>query len=151
MLETEQKKEVTIAESEKELADCFLVYRELRPQIESERVFVEQMLRQKKEGFVLVYFKEGNEIASCMGFRIYETFGWGKILYIDDLITRAKSRRKGFARALLDYAKVQARKQNCNEMHLDSGHHRFDAHRLYLNFGFKITCHHFAMQVQEKA
>lgn len=148
MLDTLQKKDVLLAEDPKEIARCFLVYRELRPQVEGESVFVEQMLRQKKEGFILAFYKEGDEVASCMGFRIYETFGWGKILYIDDLITREKSRKKGFAKILLNYALEVAKRENCDEMHLDSGHHRFEAHRLYLNFGFKITCHHFALSLR---
>ena len=40
-----------------------------------------------------------------------------------------------------------ARKENLDAIHLDSGHTRFDAHRLYLNMGFKIVSHHFALQL----
>ena len=142
------KKDVFLAEDPKDIARCFNVYRELRPQIENEDVFVEKVLRQKKEGFILAYYLEGDEVASCMGFRVYETMGWDKILYVDDLITREKSRKRGYAKKLLDYALEVAKKENCDQMHLDSGHHRFDAHRLYLNFGFKMTCHHFALPLR---
>lgn len=84
-------------------------------------------------------------MVACMGFRIFETLSWGKILYIDDLITKEKSRKKGFGRVLLEYAIEQGRFHNCSEIHLDSGFHRYDAHRLYLNMGFTLHCHHLSL------
>jgi hypothetical protein len=48
----------------------------------------------------------------------------------------------------LDYVLEEAKKQELQSIHLDSGHQRHDAHRLYLNFGFSITSHHFAMELK---
>jgi hypothetical protein len=40
-----------------------------------------------------------------------------------------------------------AREAGCATFSLDSGHQHFDAHRLYLNFGFKIVSHHFSKEL----
>jgi GNAT superfamily N-acetyltransferase len=78
-----------------------------------------------------------------MGWRILNKLHEGRTLYIDDLVTAAASRRRGFAQALLALAEDHARRAGCRSVTLDSGHQRFDAHRTYLNAGFRIVSHHF--------
>ncbi|HEX5169461.1 MAG TPA: GNAT family N-acetyltransferase, partial [Cyclobacteriaceae bacterium] len=63
----------------------------------------------------------------------------------DDLSTLPDHRKKGYGKMLLEYIIQLARAENLDAIHLDSGHTRFDAHRLYLNLGFKIVAHHFAL------
>ena len=130
-----------------EIRDCFPLLQELRPKLQDIEAVSEQIERQIGEGYTLVYIRDQEEVGACMGYRFFETLAWGKVLYIDDLITREKSRKKGFGSLLLDYAKEQAHLAGCDEIHLDSGHTRFDAHRLYLDLGFKITCHHFGLEL----
>ena len=72
----------------------------------------------------------------------------GRSIYIDDLCTLPEARGKGHGLALLDHVLKEARHHELQSVHLDSGHHRHDAHRLYLNFGFNITSHHFAMDLK---
>jgi GNAT superfamily N-acetyltransferase len=57
---------------------------------------------------------------------------WGKVLYIDDLITDSETRRSGHGGKLLKWVIEQGKKANCDQVHLDSGPQRHDAHRLYL-------------------
>ncbi|MDQ3552225.1 MAG: GNAT family N-acetyltransferase, partial [Bacteroidota bacterium] len=71
----------------------------------------------------------------------------GKSIYIDDLVTAPTARGKGFGGALLKYVFDEAREAGCQSVHLDSGVQRFAAHRLYLNNGFNITSHHFALEL----
>lgn len=137
--------QILIAQTRAEIESCFCVLQELRPKIDDKKAFIDQIERQIKEGYALVYTLDEDEVGACMGFRMFETLAWGKILYIDDLITREKSRKKGLGAFLISYAIEQGRSQHCNEIHLDSGFARFDAHRLYLNKGFKLYCHHFAL------
>jgi GNAT superfamily N-acetyltransferase len=137
--------QITPALNPTDIESCFAVFQELRPKLDDKKAFVDQVLRQINQGYTLVYTCDDEEIGACMGFRIFETLGWGKILYIDDLITREKSRKKGLASALLTYAIEQSRLTHCAEVHLDSGHHRYDAHRLYLNLGFTLNCHHLSL------
>ncbi|MEP7265402.1 MAG: GNAT family N-acetyltransferase, partial [Bacteroidota bacterium] len=79
-----------------------------------------------------------------------EHLAWGKAIYIDDLTTHPSHRKKGYAKLLLDYVDEQAKLHGCEQVHLDSGcvPQRYDAHRLYLNYGFNITSHHFAYSVK---
>jgi hypothetical protein len=46
---------------------------------------------------------------------------------------------------LLKWVIEQAKEEQCDQVHLDSGPHRHEAHKLYLNHGFKIIGHHFAL------
>ncbi len=131
-----------------EIEDCFSVFQELRPKLENKEAFIAQIKRQNLEGYILYSLREESEIAACIGFRIFETLGWGKILYIDDLITKKKFRKKGFGGALLRFAIEQAKLNSCQEVHLDSGHHRYEAHRLYLNYGFILSCHHLSLTLE---
>lgn len=136
--------EILLASTPKDIAICFPLIQELRPKYSDKTAFVEQILRQNKQGYSLSYIKEGDEAAACVGFRVIETLTWGKILYIDDLVTREKSRKQGYGKILLNYAIEHGRQEKCSEVHLDSGHHRHDAHRLYLKEQFTLACHHFS-------
>ena len=84
--------------------------------------------------------------AAVAGFRVLETLAWGRVLYVDDLSTLPAGRRRGHARALLDWLAEEAGRLGCAQLHLDSGvgPDRVDAHRLYFNAGLRISSHHFA-------
>jgi GNAT superfamily N-acetyltransferase len=79
-----------------------------------------------------------------MGFRIGHSLAWGRFLYIDDLVTLPRARRQGHATSLLAWASDEAARLDCDQIHLDSGTARHEAHRLYLQRGFRITGLHFA-------
>ena len=128
---------------------CFKVMQQLRPHFIDEHTFVEQVQRQIAEGYQLAYLEEDRVVKACTGFRFLEFLAWGKVLYIDDLITDSATRRNGYASKLLSWVIEQAKQAKCNQVHLDSGPQRHDAHRLYLNHGFKLNCHHFALEVQD--
>ena len=133
--------------TEDEIANCFEVFLELRPHLKNKEKFTETVLLQMKDGYKIIAIKEGDQIASCAGYRYMQTLSWGKFIYIDDLITQEKSRGKGYGAKLLQYVINEAKNSGCNQVHLDSGHARFDAHKLYLQNGFKITCHHFGLEL----
>ncbi|MBS1936158.1 MAG: GNAT family N-acetyltransferase, partial [Bacteroidetes bacterium] len=81
------------------------------------------------------------------GFRYLQFLYNGKHIYIDDLATLPSSRGKGYAGELLDYVINLAKEKGYKCVTLDSGYQRFDAHRLYLNKGFTLNCHHFSKNV----
>jgi GNAT superfamily N-acetyltransferase len=141
----EKENQILLARSPADIANCFSIFQELRPKLKDKEAFIDQIQRQIKHGYILSYTRDDDEIGACMGFRMFETLAWGRILYIDDLITREKSRRKGLAGSLLTHAVEQGRLAKCAEIHLDTGHHRHDAHRLYLSKGFTLNCHHLAL------
>lgn len=141
--------EIQIATTYDQIQSCYAVMQQLRPHLIKQQEFVEQVQRQLKEGYHLAYIEVDGEIKALAGFRFLEFLAWGKVLYIDDLITNTKTRRNGFGGQLLKWVIEQAKSKNCDQVHLDSGPQRHDAHRLYLNHGFKIIGHHFALDVKE--
>ncbi len=133
---------INLAITDQEILLCFPVYKELRPHLIDEKKFVMQVKNQQKAGFALNYIEESEMVTACVGYRFLDTLAWGKIIYVDDLITKEHVRGRGYANLLLEYIDEQAKKLSCNEIHLDTGYQRYDAHRLYLKNGFKLICHH---------
>lgn len=136
---------IVTAHSSEQIGLCFKIMRQLRPHLTEEQAFVQQVERQIKEGYRLVYVEDEEGIRALAGFRFLEFLAWGKVLYIDDLITDGEARKNGHGSKLLKWVIEQARQAGCDQVHLDSGPQRHDAHRLYLNHGFKIIGHHFAL------
>ena len=137
------------ASTTEQIRSCYRVMRQLRPHLTEEQAFVEQVQRQLTEGYHLVYCQDRGETRALTGFRFLEFLAWGKVLYIDDLITDAETRRSGHGGKLLKWVIEQGKKAKCDQVHLDSGPQRHDAHRLYLNHGFKIIGHHFALDFKD--
>lgn len=136
------------AVSPEDIHRCHAVFLELRPHLRDADVFVAQVQRQQREaGYRLVYLEQDGEVCAASGFRTGENLAWGRFLYVDDLVTGARFRKQGHARAILDWLLAEARRQGCGQFHLDSGVQRFDAHRLYLNADMRITSHHFGMEL----
>lgn len=130
--------------SDAELVACFPAFLELRPHLTQE-AFLEQVRRQQAQGYCIVAVQAGEQVPSAAGYRFAEFLAWGKVLYVDDLTTLAAARGQGHGGALLDWLVGHAREQGCNAVHLDSGHQRHAAHRLYLNKGFVLSSHHMAL------
>lgn len=123
---------------------------ELRPHLASRDEFVEQVnTRQRPEGYRIIgSFEDGrDEPVAIAGFRTAHSLSWGHYLYVDDLITQAAFRGRGHAASIMQWIYDQARHLGCNQVHLDSGVHRHDAHRLYLNQRMRISAHHFALEL----
>ncbi len=128
---------------------AFEPMRELRTDLGDEQSFVRQVNEvQRPEGYRLVaaFEAETSAPSAVAGFRIAHGLAWGHYLYVDDLSTLPEARRRGHARALLDWLIEEGRRLDCNQFHLDSGVgiDRGDAHRLYMNAGLVISAHHFA-------
>lgn len=95
----------------------------------------------------MIFILEEDEVKSVAGFRVAHFLAWGRILYVDDLITLPEARGIGFGTHLLKWLMGEAKKLSCDGIHLDTGIEREDAHRLYLNVGMKINCLHLSMDL----
>jgi GNAT superfamily N-acetyltransferase len=131
---------------------AFPAMQALRPHYAEESEFVERVDEvQRAEGYRLVgAFEDGAPYALAVaGFRVGHNLAWGRFLYVDDLSTLPEARRRGYGRQLLEWLTEEARREGCDQLHLDSGvtADRYDAHRLYLNSGLAITSHHFARKL----
>jgi GNAT superfamily N-acetyltransferase len=87
-------------------------------------------------------------VVGAAGIRLGENLAWGRFLYVDDLVTDSKERSKGYGEKLMSWLLKHARSQGCEELHLDSGVQRFEAHRFYLGLRMRISSHHFASDVR---
>jgi predicted RNase H-like nuclease (RuvC/YqgF family) len=81
--------------TEEQIRACHRVMQQLRPHLREEQDFVEQVQRQLAEGYHLAYCEDRGEVRALAGFRYLEFLAWGKVLYIDDLITGSETRRSG--------------------------------------------------------
>jgi GNAT superfamily N-acetyltransferase len=122
--------------------------RELRPHFKSAEKFVQQVLRQQRDGYLLAFLEADGEVRAVAGYRFLESLFSGKFLYVDDLVTRDRDRSRGFGGALLDWLVEQARANRCDTLELDSGVQRFDAHRFYLLKRMNISSYHFRIKIQ---
>ena len=138
---------IALAESESDIARCYPVMVELRPHLSASE-FASRVRKQQATGFHLAYLEEAGEVRAVTGFRYLETLAWGKILYVDDLVAAPAQRSRGHGGQLFDWLVAQAKQNNCDEFHLDSGVQRFGAHRFYLTRRMDIICHHFALKLK---
>jgi len=102
--------------------------------------------KSRPEGYRLAasFVPDREDAVAVAGFRFLHTLAWGKLLYVDDLVTLPEFRSGGHGDLLMDWLVAEATRLGCEQLHLDSGHHRHGAHRFYLNHGMRIDCHHFS-------
>jgi len=133
---------IQLATTKEDILKCWDVINVLRPHLDQE-AFADTVLEMLQEGYKLAFIEKDGKGVAAIGYR-YQNFLYnGKHIYIDDLVTLPAYRKQGLAAALLDFVDAEARARGYKCVTLDSGHHRNDAHRLYLNKGFVISSHHF--------
>jgi GNAT superfamily N-acetyltransferase len=137
---------ISHAETDEQIQACFPPLQVLRPHLD-EAAFLAAVKQQQLQGYRLLFLQAEGEVKSVAGYRMLHFLAWGKVLYIDDLVTLPGEKRKGYAGQVLDWLIDYARTQACDAVHLDSGYQRYDAHRLYLNKGFELNSHHFALKL----
>ena len=72
----------------------------------------------------------------------------GRHVYVDDLVTDAASRSRGYGKAILDWLKAEATRLGCARLQLDSGTQRQDAHAFYLREGLRIEAFHLGIALR---
>ena len=138
---------VFIAETDEEIAACYPIMSELRPHL-SQDSFVPLVRRLgKTTGLKLAYLSEGREVRAVAGYRISEWLAGGKYLEIEDLVSKASDRSKGYGGALFDWLISLAAQDHCRQVRLVSNVRRTDAHRFYLRKGMSMEAHYFSITV----
>ena len=135
------------AKTDAQLATCFPVMSQLRPALTCED-FTARVNAQRGDGYRLVWVDIDGVVACVAGFRVMCNLAWGRFLYVDDLVTDAAHRSKGYGKSMLVWLRDEARRTGCTQFHLDSGVQRKDAHRFYLREGMELTTYHFAEPVK---
>ena len=120
--------------------------RQLRPHFKTAPDFVAQVRRQQSQGYLLAFVESDQGIQAVAGYRYLESLLSGKFIYIDDLVANEETRSQGFGGQLLDWLIAQAVAHGCEQLELDSGVQRFDAHRFYFRKRMKIASYHFSIK-----
>ena len=136
---------IKLASSATEIEQCFPIISQLRPHLVTNN-FVGRVETQMNAGYQLAYISN-REIVGVAGFNIITNLAWGKHLYVADLVVDRQRRSLGYGEALLNWLIEYARKQGCQQLHLDSGVQRFAAHRFYLRHKMHISSHHFSLRL----
>jgi GNAT superfamily N-acetyltransferase len=137
---------IRLAESDDDIARCCHVMRELRPAT-AEAEFVARIRVQEATGYRLALGEADGIAVAAAGFRLGENLAWGRYLYVEDLVTSSAQRSKGHGRELLAWLVEFARREGCDELHLDSGVWRKEAHRFYEREGMEMASYHFKVDV----
>ncbi len=128
------------------LARALPVLKELRPHLTLES-FTAIYLEGYAQGLRYTLARRGGVCVGVAGWRVIATTVAGRKLYIDDLVTAQAARSTGVGKALLAALQQRASEAHCTILDLDSGVHRFGAHRFYMREAMAITAHHFTKRV----
>ncbi|HEY4952054.1 MAG TPA: GNAT family N-acetyltransferase [Verrucomicrobiae bacterium] len=138
---------IQLAETDQDILRCFPVLRELRPHLKQE-TFLRTIRQFQGGGYFLVMLEANGEVAAVAGYRFSEHLARGKFLYVDDLVTAAAARRKGHGQKLLDWLIKQAETSGCQELHLDSGVQRTEAHLFYEKQKMVFASRHYSLKLK---
>ena len=122
------------------------VHRQLRTALPAK--YEAKMKRVFAGGARMCVAVEGTVVAGVAVYRIYENTFNGRQLYVDDLVTDEKRRSTGVGRALLSYLERKARDANLDNLALDSGTQRTQAHKFYFREGMVATAFHFGKKLK---
>lgn len=118
-----------------EVQMAYSVMKQLRPHLENEQVFVEQVSRMQQQDYALIAAFENHEIVGLAGYRLQENLMYGKFLYVDDLVVTENARSKGVGSKILKAVIKVAKENNCAEFVLDTGLSMAMAQRFYFSQG----------------
>jgi GNAT superfamily N-acetyltransferase len=137
-----------LAKTDNEIEKCFEVMSELRTHLVKEN-FLSTVRDMEVEGYKLAFIEAKGAVVAVAGYRISTNLFMGKHLYVDDLVTSSKSRSNGYGETIVMWLRDEAKSNNCNFYHLDSGSHRGLAHKFYFKQGFTIASFHFSEQLND--
>jgi len=123
-------------------SEMFPVLLELRPHLTPES-FAAVYAEGYPQGLRYTAAYDGDRCVGVAGWRVIATTVALRKLHVDDLVTTDDARSHGVGRALLSELARRAFEAGCSAIDLDSGVHRFDAHRFYHREGLTIAAHHF--------
>jgi GNAT superfamily N-acetyltransferase len=111
--------------------------------------FIDTRLRPTGYRLVGAFDHSSGAAVSIVGFRELWSTALGHYMYIDDVSTLETARGNGFADELIRWVIAEAKRHQCEGVHLDSGvgSDRAAAHRLYMRNRLRISAHHFSLEV----
>lgn len=120
----------------------FSVMVQLRPHLDLQS-FTAGLADVRREGGRLIGAFDGEACLGCAVFRPQFRLAYGRIVYVDDLVTDETRRSSGVGKALIAHIETEAETLDAKLVILDSGVQRERAHRFYFREGFSITSFNF--------
>jgi ribosomal protein S18 acetylase RimI-like enzyme len=136
--------DIQLATTDRHILDCVPIVQQLGRNLTIE-TFLPQVRRQQQQGYQLAFGTIDDQVIAIAGFQIAESLAWGKFIYIYDLAVDENRRSQGHGQQLFEWVADHGQRQNCAQLHLDSGVQRFAAHRFYYRQGMSIVSHHFSI------
>lgn len=146
-MRTEYSPDIRIASTDEEIVATWPVMRLLRPEIPHFEYLSRVRMQEREVGFQLAALRVAGEVVCVAGFRVCRSLGWGKFLYIDDLVTEEERRSEHHGSIMFHWLKDFGRQQGCEQLRLDSAVYRHGAHRFYLRERMDILCFHFGIRL----
>ena len=134
---------IRLLQATDDILRCFPLMADLRPHLREDEFVSRVRGQQREHDYRLAVLEEDGAVRAVAGFRIAECLAWGRFLYVDDLVTARSVRFRGYGQRLFDWLLAEARREGCEQLHLDSGVQRYEAHGFYLKNRLHITSHHF--------
>ncbi len=135
---------LTLSESgiEAALRQGEALHREFRPHLKGDYVaYLRQMAR---EGASLIQLVDENEVRALAIWRTFLTTYCGRRFEVDDLVTGAAYRSRGYGATLLKALEVKAHSLSCNACILTSATRLVDAHRVNFRERYTIDAFQFS-------
>jgi GNAT superfamily N-acetyltransferase len=130
--------------------DLYPLLRELRPALTSD-YFIRLLNEGYPQGlrYLVAYAGDGAPLGAA-GYRVMAT-SRGRVLYLDDLVTRKAARSGGVGGVLLAAVKEAGHRAGCVALELDSGTGNVAAHRFYFRHRMSVLAFHFAASLAHDA
>lgn len=143
--------DIRVASTDEDIRATFDVLSQLRPHLA--RASFDATIRQlmDAEGFRLAALTDRGRVRAVAGYRVITMLYRGRILYVDDLVTDAAARSRGYGARMLAWLRQEAGHRHCVEIQLISKLIRVDAHRFYKRHGFEVECLHLLTKVEQPA
>ncbi|CAG9001495.1 MAG: hypothetical protein CENE_03515 [Candidatus Celerinatantimonas neptuna] len=137
---------------EKDLNKAVEILLLLRPKYSSEQLSEQIKEQQCRHQYQLIgVFDEEAGLVGVAGFIEGCKLAWGRYLLIEDLMVTPQWQQSGAGGHLLKWLRHHGLQLGCKELHVNSSVSRFSAHKFYLQEGFRISSHHFSLQLQADA
>lgn len=138
--------DVREVEDADEIRGMFPLMVQLRPHLVEEE-YMARWKRQHKDGYNMLGLYWKDRLYALAGYRIQENLVHGRFLYLDDLVTDAGARGRGFGEKLLMHLQRRAHELGCSKLVLDTPLSNSLGHRFYFRCGMLATSLRFAIEV----
>jgi GNAT superfamily N-acetyltransferase len=138
---------IAVAETDEQIVGTYEVMHQLRPHLQASGYLAAIRALEASDGFRLAALSDDGEVRAVAGYRVMNMLCCGRILYVDDLVTDARVRSRGYGRRLLGWLREEGKRLGCNDIQLISRVTREEAHRFYFREGMSIMCFHFRAEI----